>query len=279
MKKERKIVGISLIISFLIIFVKVYCGKIFESYTFLALGYYTLCNFSNDLICMIASFIRKRKGSKREPFGYGKIPNSAMMFYGVVIFLLGIYIFIKVFFLNSYVIDFKVILPFIIVIISLLLFSNILFCFAKDIQSEVIMDITHDIYYDGIVTLAGFFFVVLAMFVPVFDVIGVLFISILIILMGLKLIINNIFWLKGQNDLNKRIVKNIEDSLRKCEGVNYSNCNLINVNKYYKVVIEILISDEVSLKDLIIWEEYVRGKIKSLVWNIKIVDFLIYKNN
>ena len=62
------------------------------------------------------------------------------------------------------------------------------------------------------------------------------------------------------------------------DGIYYSNCNLINVRNYYKVVVEVLVDDEVILSDLIMWEEYVKGKIKSLRFGIKMVDFLIYKN-
>ena len=73
-------------------------------------------------------------------------------------------------------------------------------------------------------------------------------------------------------------MKKIENIIRDGDGISYSNCTLINVKHFYKVVIEILIDDDVSLHDLILWEEYLKEKIKLGKINVKYVDFLVYKN-
>lgn len=142
----------------------------------------------------------------------------------------------------------------------------------------MLMDITHDTYFDGIISVIGIFFIVLGSFMPIFDLLGVIFVSLLIINKGIKIIVDNILLVKGQNDLSRKIIKAVESSMKECDGIYYSNCNLINVRNYYKAVVEVLVDDEVILSDLIMWEEYVKGKIKSLKFGIKMVDFLIYKN-
>lgn len=278
MKEERKVVVTSLFINALVIFAKIFSGLVFGSYTLIVGGYYTLCNFTSDFLGFSSSLVRGRKASKKEPFGYGKLPMYAMSSYGLIIVLVGLFVLIKAFFLKYDYIDLRIILPIMVIVFSLFVFAKILFKKCKDVQSEMLMDITHDTYFDGIISVIGIFFIVLGSFMPIFDLLGVIFVSLLIINKGIKIIVDNILLVKGQNDLSKKIIKAVESSMKECDGIYYSNCNLINVRNYYKAVVEVLVDDEVILSDLIMWEEYVKGKIKSLKFGIKMVDFLIYKN-
>ena len=278
MKKERKVVVTSLFINVLVIFAKIFSGLVFGSYTLIVGGYYTLCNLTSDFLGFSSSLVRGRKASKKEPFGYGKLPMYGMSSYGLIIVLVGLFVLIKAFFLKYDYIDLRVILPIMVIVFSLFVFAKFLFKKAKDVQSEMLMDITHDTYFDGIINVIGIFFIVLGSFMPIFDLFGVIFISLLIINKGIKIIVDNILLVKGQNDLSKKIIKAVESSMKECDGIYYSNCNLINVRNYYKAVVEVLVDDEVILSDLIMWEEYVKGKIKSLRFGIKMVNFLIYKN-
>ena len=278
MKEERKVVVTSLFINVLVIFAKIFSGLVFGSYTLIVGGYYTLCNFTSDFLGFSSSLVRGRKASKKEPFGYGKLPMYAMSSYGLIIVLVGLFVLIKAFFLKYDYIDLRIILPIMVIVFSLFVFAKILFKKGKDVQSEMLMDITHDTYFDGIISVIGIFFIVLGSFMPIFDLLGVIFVSLLIINKGIKIIVDNILLVKGQNDLSRKIIKAVESSMKECDGIYYSNCNLINVSNYYKAVVEVLVDDEVILSDLIMWEEYVKGKIKSLRFGIKMVDFLIYKN-
>lgn len=278
MKEERKMDVTSLFINALVIFAKIFSGLVFGSYTLIVGGYYTLCNFTSDFLGFSSSLVRGRKASKKEPFGYGKLPMYAMSSYGLIIVLVGLFVLIKAFFLKYDYIDLRIILPIMVIVFSLFVFAKILFKKGKDVQSEMLMDITHDTYFDGIISVIEIFFIVLGSFMPIFDLLGVIFVSLLIINKGIKIIVDNILLVKGQNDLSKKIIKAVESSMKECDGIYYSNCNLINVRNYYKAVVEVLVDDEVILSDLIMWEEYVKGKIKSLRLGIKMVDFLIYKN-
>ena len=268
----------SLFINALVIFAKIFSGLVFGSYTLIVGGYYTLCNFTSDFLGFSSSLVRGRKASKKEPFGYGKLPMYGMSSYGLIIVLVGLFVLIKAFILKYDYIDLRIILPIMVIVFSLFVFAKILFKKGKDVQSEMLMDITHDTYFDGIISVIGIFFIVLGSFMPIFDLLGVIFVSLLIINKGIKIIVDNILLVKGQNDLSKKIIKAVESSMKECDGIYYSNCNLINVRNYYKAVVEVLVDDEVILSDLIMWEEYVKGKIKSLRFGIKMVDFLIYKN-
>ena len=200
-----------------------------------------------------------------------------MIFFGLVLCFLGLFIIGKSFFVNYELVNLKIILPIIIIILSLIIWSNKLFEGAKRIQSELLMEIAHENYYDFLLVFILIFFVILGAFIPVFDLLGTLFMAIMIFIKGLKILIDNVILLKGQNDQSKMIIKNIENNLKEGDGIYYSNCSLINVSNFYKVIIEILVDENVSIGDLIFFEEYSKGKIKSKVTKIKMVDFLIYR--
>ncbi len=277
MKRERRITVLSIGVNSLVTFVKIYAGLIFNSYTLMVSGYNTLCDTTLDFMAYSGSVFRGRRANRKEPFGYGRCQNYATIFVGIVIVLLGVFIVFKSFFLNYVVTDLKVLLVLFVVAIIMLVYGNFLFRNAKEIQSTMLMDMAHISFYDGAITAGNIFFIFLSSIIPVFDLLGCLFMGAVLMYKGIGIIINNFILLNCQNDQNKTVIKKIERIIKDGEGISYSNCNLINVKKYYKVVIEILVDDDVSLNDLILWEEYLRGNIKASKISVKFVEFLVYK--
>ena len=277
MKEERRVTVLSIGINSLIVFIKIYAGMIFNSYTLISNSYITLCDTVQDFMGFSGSIFRGRRANRREPFGYGKYQGYVNIFIGFVISLLGLFVICKSFFLKFAPTDLKILLVLLVLVVVKFTYSNYLFAKAKSVQSEMLMDMSHVSYYDATLIVVSVFFSFLANIMPVFDLIGSLFMGVVIIYKSLMVVINNLISLNCQNDQNKRIIKKIEKIIKDGDGITYSNCNLINVNKYYKAVIEILIDEDVSLHDLILWEEYLKSNIKSERINIKYVDFLVYK--
>ena len=278
MKEERRVTVLSIGINSLIVFIKIYAGMIFNSYTLISSAYNTLCDTVQDFMGFSGSIFRGRRANRREPFGYGSYQNYATIFVGVIISLLGLFIIIKSFFLKVESSDLKVLFVLLILILVKIIFSNYLFKKAKLVQSDMLMTMAHVSYYDAVLIIGSVFFVFLASIMPVFDLIGSLFMGAILIYKGINIVINSFISLNCQNNQSKRVIKKIENIIRDGDGISYSNCTLINVKSFYKVVIEILIDDDVSLHDLILWEEYLKEKIKLGKINVKYVDFLVYKN-
>lgn len=277
MRVERRITVFGIIINSLISFLKIYAGLIFNSYTLMVSGYYTLCNMSQDFLGFSGSVIRGRRASRSESFGYGKMPLGAICFFGLIVFFLGLFIFVKAFSLNYVVTDLRIIVVLFILLLSLSLFTKNLFKNAKKIQSEMLMDMAHFSAYDFYLILVSVLFIVISAFIPVFDMFGSLFLALMIILKSISIILNAFVMIKGQNDQNKKIIKSVENIINEGDGIYYSNCNLVNVKNFYKVSIEILIDDEVGISDLILWEYHLMEKIRVSKLHISMVEFLIYK--
>lgn len=278
MKEERRVTVLSIGINSLIVFIKIYAGMIFNSYTLISSAYSTLCDTIQDFMGFSGSIFRGRRANRKEPFGYGTYQNYAIIFVGVIISLLGLFVIIKSFFLRIEATDLRVLFVLLILILVKIVFSNYLFKNAKLVQSEMLMTMAHVSYYDAVLIIGSVFFIFLANIIPVFDLIGCLFMGVILICKGISIVINSFISLNCQNNQSKRIIKKIENIIKDGNGVSYSNCTLINVKSFYKVVIEILIDDEVSLHDLVLWEEYLKEKIKLEKINVKYVDFLVYKN-
>ena len=277
MKKERRITVLSIVINSLIVFIKIYAGLLFNSYTLVVSGYNTLCDMTLDFMGYSGSIARGRRASRRDPFGYGSVQSYGVMFLGSLISFLGLFIVVKAFFLKLVATDLKILFVLLIVVLVKILFSNFLFENAKSIQSTMLMDIAHASYYDGILTASNVFFIFLASIMPVFDLIGSLFMGAILICKGVNIVVACWISLKGQSNQSKKVIKKIEKIVKDGEGISYSNCNVVNVNMFYKVVIEILVEEDVSLHDLVLWEEYLKGNIKSEKINVKFVEFLVYK--
>lgn len=277
MKRERRLTVFGIIINSLVTFLKIYAGMVFNSYTLMVSGYYTLCNMSQDFLAYSGSVARGRRASRTEAFGYGKWPLLSLVFYGLIIFFLGLFVFIKSFSLNYVRTDLKIIVVIFIVLVSLALFARNLFKNAKDIQSEMLMDMAHFTAYDYYLTLISIIFIVISCFIPLFDMFGSLYLSLMIMLKSVNVILNAFVMLNGQNDQNKKIIKSVEKIINEGDGIYYSNCNLVNVKNFYKISIEVLVDDDVNLTDLILWEYHLMERIRVNKLHISMVEFLIYK--
>lgn len=277
MKRERRLTVFGIIINSLVTFLKIYAGMVFNSYTLMVSGYYTLCNMSQDFLGYSGSVARGRRACRTEAFGYGKWPLLSLVFYGLIIFFLGLFVFIKSFSLNYVRTDLKIIVVIFIVLVSLALFARNLFKNAKDIQSEMLMDMAHFTAYDYYLTLISIIFIVISCFIPLFDMFGSLYLSLMIMLKSVNVILNAFIMLNGQNDQNKKIIKSVEKIINEGDGIYYSNCNLVNVKNFYKISIEVLVDDGVNLTDLILWEYHLMERIRVNRLHICMVEFLIYK--
>lgn len=278
MKKERLVTISALIIGTVITLIKIFSGMIFDSYTLLVLGYFTLISMLIIFMAYFGSVVRGRRVNLNEPFGFGKLENISIIFFGLTLCLIWVFIVIKSFFLEYLNTDLR--LVFIIFSISLiqLLMANLIFKNAKDIQSEMLMDIAHTTYHDATFSFLSIIIVVLSWLHPSLDQFGVLLYSLLILYKGLQIIFYNFILLKGQNDNSKEIFKEVKKIINNQKYITYSNANLVNINNFYKITIELLVDDEISLGDLIFLEKRIRRKVKWDHTNIKMVEFKVFKN-
>lgn len=277
MKKERKSLIFSMFINLTVSILKIIGGLFLGSYTLVTNGYYTLCDFSEEVLAFIGSLIGHKRANKKHPFGYGKTEYIAQILVGVIFILLAIYIFIKSLYLEYA--QTNPIIIFVILSVTLMQFlnSNYLLQIGKDIHSQMLFASCHSSYYDALLTIISSLFILLSVWVSFFDYLGVLLIIILIFYKGLRIILDNIVLINGQNDNSDKITNKIKSIVKKTKDVTFSSASLVNVKDYYCVTIEIGVEDALTMGELLHLEFYLRNQIHQSIKTIKTIDFEILK--
>lgn len=277
MKKERKSLVFSMFINLVVSMLKIIGGLLLNSYTLITTGYYTLCDFSEEVLAFIGSLIGHKRANKKHPFGFGKTEYIAQILVGVIFIFLAIYIFIKSLYLEYAQTD--PIITFVILSVTLMQFlnSNYLLQIGKDIHSQMLFTSCHSSYYDALLTIISSLFIFLSVWVSFFDYLGVLLIIILIFYKGLRIIFDNIILINGQNDNSDKITNKVKNIVKKTKDVTFSSISLVNVKNYYCVTIEIGVEDALTMGELLRLEFYLRNQIHQSIKTIKTIDFEILK--
>ena len=276
MKKERVVTLIDLLISIGVIILKIWAGLVFTSYTLICSGYYSLIDVFEDSLVFVSGLVRGRRSSKKQPFGFGSKEIICQLFIGFVIVCVGLFVFAKTYFLRYNTVDLQIILVVILVGIAKLIYANIEFEESKKIQSIVLKDFAKDSYFDGLITLSLLLFIVLAHFMPVFDMLGVIIGSILILVKGSKIIFDSYLLLKGENTLNKQDKKIVEEVISKFSKVSYADLDIIKINNVWKLTIIVNVDDDMTLTDFYFLEMSIKDKIKEKFGNFVSVELDTY---
>ena len=277
MKKERKSLIFSMFINLTVSILKIIGGLFLGSYTLVTNGYYTLCDFSEEVLAFIGSLIGHKRANKKHPFGYGKTEYIAQILVGVIFIFLAIYIFIKSLYLEYA--QTNPIIIFVILSVTLMQFlnSNYLLQIGKDIHSQMLFASCHSSYYDALLTIISSLFILLSVWISFFDYLGVLLIIILIFYKGLRIILDNIVLINGQNDNSDKITNKIKSIIKKTKDITFSSASLVNVKDYYCVTIEIGVEDALTMGELLHLEFYLKNQIHKNIKTIKTIDFEILK--
>lgn len=278
MKKERKSLIFSMFINLTVSILKIIGGLFLGSYTLVTNGYYTLCDFSEEVLAFIGSLIGHKRANKKHPFGYGKTEYIVQILVGIIFIFLAIYIFIKSLYLEYA--QTNPIITFVIISVTLMQFlnSNYLLQIGKDIHSQMLFASCHSSYYDALLTIISSLFILLSVWVSFFDYLGVLLLIILIFYKGLRIILDNIILINGQNDNSDKITNKIKSIVKKTKNVTFSSASLVNVKDYYCVTIEIGVEDALTMGELLHLEFYLKNQIHKNIKTIKTIDFEILKN-
>lgn len=277
MKKEHKNLVFSMIINIMITTLKIVGGLIFNSYTLVAGGYYTLCNFIQEFLAYIGSKINHRRANIKHPFGFGKIEYIAQIIVGLIFILIAVFILIKSIYLTYNIANHKIIFTLLIILLFLYLNAQYLLEIGKKIRSQALFISSRSSFYDASVTLISSIFIILSIWISLFDFFGSLFIVITLFYKGMKIIIDNVVLITGQNDTSTKITNKIKKIMNSYKEVKLSDISLINVKNFYCITIEMGIDDNINVNQLIKLENNLRYKIYKEKINIKMIDFEIIK--
>lgn len=278
MIKEEQTLNVSMFINLALAIIKIVYGIFFNSYILMMLGYFTLCNYINEAIAYIGSVISMRKANMRHPFGFGKQEAILHIFVGIILIITSIYLFEQTFYLDFTYASGNIIFIMITIILMHFLNSNYTFNISKNIFSQSLYITSKNSYFDAILNILMFILIMLSIKIPLINLYGCLFISVLIFIKGYKIITSNIILMHSSNDTSKRINDKVKYIINKYNNVYFNSINLNNINKHYTATIEISIDEDLSLPELIKIEREIKYNIYRAKLKIKHIDFEIVKD-
>ena len=278
MKKEHKIIILTMFLNLIIASVKLVSGIIFGFSTLVADSLQTFSDFITDIIAMVASKIGKKRANKRYPFGYGMVENISNLFIGIILFLVATYILISSFGNHELELNSAIFIILISCIILKIITIAILYYNGKNLKSNTLISSVKESILDLSASLLVLFVSILLLFKNRFPIlkysnaIGGILISLMVFYMAIKIIIENICYLLGINEDNEEIIVMLEEIIKSNKLIKDFGIKLMRMGNYYNLYLIIELEASVTLKQLFSLEDRLKRKIKNANLGIKFIE-------
>lgn len=282
MKKEYGCLIYSMINNLIIGSIKIIGGIIFNLSSLFADGMHTFSDFITDIISFIGSKISKKRPTKIHPFGFGKIEYLTNLFIGIIIFLLGIFIIYNAFGKKNEIPTLMVLSLLLVVFILKLVCIIILNRVGKKINSEILITSVKESQMDLYSTILVAIITIMLQFsnkysfLKYVDLLGSIFIGILVLKMSLSILISNSLSLIGELETNKEVLFQIENFLKQYKLIKKEKIELIKYGPYYKLRLDLELDSNLNLRKITALETKIKKDIirhRSL--KIKYIDIYI----
>ena len=278
MKREKNILMFVMFLNLIVACIKLISGLMFNFSSLIADSLHSFSDFITDIISNIASRIGKKRANKKYPFGYGLVENISNFIIGMILFGLGIFIFIESF--HSPEVEVPSII-FIILIISILLklfVTSILYYYGKKFHSSNLMSAVKESSTDLISSIIVFIVSILLLFKDTYPFlryanrIGSILISLIVFYIAMNIIVENIRYLLGINEENQEVTKKLKDLIYENKQIKDFSMKLMKMGSYYNLYLTIELERNITLKQLFSLEKKLKKEIKKLKLNIKFIE-------
>lgn len=257
MNNITKTMLVSMIVNIFLSFIKIIIGIIGKSGALIADGFHSLSDLITDIFAIIGGKLANKPADKNHPYGHGKIEYLTSIIISIVILLLGCTIISKTFIEKLLIPTKIVIIVTLITIILKLLLSNYIIKCGKRYRSNILISSGLESKTDvlsSVVVLISSVLSGLSNKIEILkysDKVAMLFVGILILRTGLSLLKENVSNILGESEINTDLTKKVEDIILNFKEVkNIDKLSLIKYGSYYKLISDIGMNEEMSLKDV-----------------------------
>ena len=273
MRVEKKTLVFSAIVNFLVALVKIIGGNVFGFISLIADGFYTVSDFITDILAIAGAQIGKRRPNKRHPLGYGNFEYVMQMIMGFMIMLVGIVVIFMSFNITYVKPDWLVILVILLVVVLKIYSSKMLLQVGKKINSSMLITSSKESFLDALSSSILIVVIIASYFYNKADMIGSIFIGLLIIYQAFKIISQNGVLLIGENVKDAKIEEALNKIFRKYKKIKLLDYVLIKHGSYYQLILNINLNKDYTVKSLIKAELNIKKEIMSKRLGIKFIDF------
>lgn len=268
MTKETSVLIYSMINNILISVLKIIGGITFGLTSLFSDGMHTFSDFITDIMSMIGNKVANKKETKHHPFGFGRVEYLTNLYIGIILFALGGYIiynsFGKEFVVPSLNIIYLLLLTIVLKWFCIVIMKGI----AKENNNKILYTSAEESKADLYSTIGVAIIVVILQFTDVLpilkyaDVIGTILIGLVVIKTGINIIASNSLALIGEIEDNKEINEKIKEVIGTHHEVKDEDIYLIKYGAYFKLQLNITLSERTSFKKIIKLEKSLKRSIR-----------------
>lgn len=256
MEKTTKYMLFSLVTNLVLSTLKIVFGIISKMKSMVADGIHSLSDLITDIIAIFGSKLSQKPADSGHPRGHGKIEYITGLIISLFIILLGVSIFKQSFNKSNTIPSVYLIIVVIITILAKFFLSRMLISKGKKINSMILISSGKESFTDVYSSLLVLIVIILSQFYKKFsflkysDMIGSILISILIIIMGLKLLFQNLSLLVGEAETDIIKLKQVKDVIKnRNDKFQIGKCTMYKIGSYYEITLTILVDGNMTIKN------------------------------
>ena len=273
MKLELKTMYFSTFINIVISILKISGGIMLHTFTLTIDGIYTVSDLVTDVIAVFGIRIGRRRANKNHPFGYGRIFYIIELFMGILAFLVGVFVIYLSFKINYQKPPRAIILLILFTVFLKFVSVHKLASMGRTLKSELLLVSSFESKMEAYSSASLIGIIVLSQIIPKIDMIGGIFIAILLIIQALKMIKLNINLLIGITDEDKSIKEAIKKIVDKYRVIHITDSSIIKVGPYYQVTLTFKAKKDMKVHSLIRIQNKIKKELKAKTLGLKFISF------
>lgn len=256
MNEVTKYMKISLVANFFLSVLKIVMGLISNMKSLIADGIHSFTDLSTDIIAIIGNKLSKKPADEGHPKGHGNIEYITSLIISCFIIGLSFSILKNSFNRTNIIPNIYIIIVVIITIIVKYFLSYLLIKKGKKINSMILISSGKESYTDVFSSFLVLVVIIVSQFynkvsiLKYSDMVGSILISIMIFLMGLKLLIENLSLLIGERETREEKIFEVERLIKeRKEDFILEDYTIFKLGSYYDVSLKILVDGNMTVRE------------------------------
>lgn len=255
MRKENKVMFISMIVNFSLSLLKVITGIIFLSGALMADGIHSFSDLTTDVFAIVGNKLSNKPADEKHPFGHGKLEYLTSMAIGLLIIVVGLGLIYNSFNKEIVIPSVIVVIVSLFTIITKFILSRYIIKKGKEYNNTILIASGKESSADvisSVVVLVSVIFMKLSDIIEIFkyaDTIATIIVGIFIVKVGFDVLRENISYILGEQETSEELLNKITDIITKEKlVVGIDKLVMIKYGAYFKIVAEVSMDENLTLK-------------------------------
>ena len=275
MKKERKVLRFSILVNLFVSILKLALGIIWNTFSLTIDGIYTVNDLVTDVIAIYGVGAARKRANKNHPYGFGRVFYIVLLFMGIASLLVGVFVIYLSFKINYVKPPLAIVFVILGTVFLKIISSRKLFLVGKKEKSDLLLVSSFESRMEAYSSIGLIIIIILSQFIPKIDMVGGIFIGLILIYKAFKTIKNNIALLIGITYDDDKIEEKIRKIVNKYSVINITDLSLMKDGPYYQVTITLKVDKNIKVGRLVRIQNKIKKELKVKPWGLKFILFHI----